>query len=66
MDASEFKQTLKDVGHGDLPEEQVQKMLDDVDRNQDHVISFPEFLAVSLASYSLILILVLDVQNFEV
>jgi len=46
MDASEFKQTLKDLGHGDLPADQVEKMLSDVDRNQDHVISFPEFLAM--------------------
>mmetsp|Transcript_54055 Transcript_54055/g.74167 ORF Transcript_54055/g.74167 Transcript_54055/m.74167 type:complete len:115 (+) Transcript_54055:64-408(+) len=46
MDSSEFKQTLKDLGHGDLPEEQVAKMLADVDRNNDNVISFPEFLAM--------------------
>jgi len=47
MDSSEFKQTLKDVGHGDLPDDQVQKMLESVDRDHDNLISFPEFLDVS-------------------
>ena len=47
MDSSEFKQTLKDCGHGDLPDDQVKTMLESVDRNHDNLISFQEFLDVS-------------------
>lgn len=47
MDASEFKQVLVDLGKRDVTDQQVQEMLKQVDRNNDNVIQWGEFLDVS-------------------
>jgi Ca2+-binding EF-hand superfamily protein len=46
MSASEFKQVLKDLGRRDVTDQQVQEMLAQVDRNNDNVIQWNEFLEV--------------------
>lgn len=58
MNATEFKQVLVDLGHRDVSDAQVQKMLKEVDKNGDSVIQWNEFLDVG----SCITILLLDVQ----
>jgi calcium-binding protein CML len=44
IDAREFKTALQGMGHGDISDEQVQKMLTSVDKNADGVIEWIEFL----------------------
>merc|ERR1712060_602797 len=44
IDAREFKAALHGMGHGDITDEQVQEMLQRVDKNQDGVIEWLEFL----------------------
>lgn len=46
MNASEFKQVLIDLGKRDVTDQQVQEMLAQVDRNNDNVIQWNEFLDV--------------------
>lgn len=46
MNATEFKQVLVDLGHRDVSDAQVQKMLSEVDKNGDCVIQWNEFLEV--------------------
>ena len=48
MNASEFKQVLKDLGKRDVTDQQVLDMLKEVDRNNDNVIQWSEFLDVSM------------------
>ena len=48
MNASEFKQVLKDLGKRDVTDQQVLDMLKEVDRNNDNVIQWSEFLDVSI------------------
>jgi hypothetical protein len=38
MDADEFKQVLKDLGHREVTDQQANEMLAQVDRNNDKVI----------------------------
>lgn len=62
MNATEFKQVLVDLGKRDITDAQVQEMLKQVDRNNDNVIQWTEFLEVinhHILSNSI------DVQNFE-
>ena len=47
MNSTEFKQVLIDLGKRDVTDEQVGEMLAKVDRNNDNVISWDEFLDVS-------------------
>jgi Ca2+-binding EF-hand superfamily protein len=47
MNAEEFKQVLVDLGKRDVTEDQVKEMLSQVDRNNDKVIQWEEFLDVS-------------------
>ncbi len=44
ISASEFKQVLLDMGKRDVTEEQTMTMLKSVDRNNDDVIQWEEFL----------------------
>lgn len=44
MDAKEFKQVLKDLGHSDITPQQVDDVLKKVDKNNDSVIDWLEFL----------------------
>ena len=44
MNAAEFKQVLKDMGKRDISDDQVVEMLAQVDRNNDQVIQWTEFL----------------------
>ena len=44
MNSVEFKQVLKDLGKRDITDDQVGEMLAQVDRNNDKVISWVEFL----------------------
>ena len=44
IDQKEFKAALQGMGHKDISDEQVQKMLDSVDKNNDGVIEWLEFL----------------------
>ena len=44
IDAKEFKSALAGMGHNDVTDEQVQKMLQSVDKNNDGVIEWLEFL----------------------
>jgi Ca2+-binding EF-hand superfamily protein len=46
MNADEFKQVLIDLGKRDVTEDQVKDMLASVDRNNDKVIQWEEFLEV--------------------
>ena len=46
MDASEFKTVLKDLGKRDVTDEQVKNLLAEVDKNNDSVINWQEFLEV--------------------
>lgn len=46
MDAREFKQVLVDLGKREVTDAQVKEMLSVVDRNNDNVIQWPEFLEV--------------------
>ena len=48
MNATEFKQVLKDLGKRDVTDQQVLDMLKEVDRNNDNVIQWSEFLDVSI------------------
>jgi Ca2+-binding EF-hand superfamily protein len=48
MNATEFKQVLKDLGKRDVTDQQVLDMLKEVDRNNDNVIQWSEFLDVSM------------------
>ena len=47
MDATEFKTVLKDLGKRDVTDEQVKGLLAEVDKNNDSVINWNEFLEVS-------------------
>lgn len=47
MNAQEFKQVLVDLGKRDVTDTQVLEMLKQVDRNNDNVIQWSEFLDVS-------------------
>lgn len=47
MDAGEFKQVLVDLGKRDVTDQMVQDMISQVDRNNDRVIQWNEFLDVS-------------------
>lgn len=44
MNAAEFKQVLVDLGKRDVTDEQVKKMLSEVDKNNDSVIQWNEFV----------------------
>jgi len=46
MDSSEFKQVLIDLGYRDVTEETVQETIKQVDRNNDSLINWNEFLEV--------------------
>jgi Ca2+-binding EF-hand superfamily protein len=46
MNASEFKQVLKDLGKRDVTDQQVVEMLKQVDRNNDNLIQWSEFVEV--------------------
>lgn len=48
MDANEFKTVLKDLGKRDVTDDQVKSLLAEVDKNNDSVINWTEFLDVSL------------------
>jgi Ca2+-binding EF-hand superfamily protein len=50
MDASEFKTVLKDLGKRDVTDDQVKTLLSEVDKNNDSVINWTEFLEVKLNS----------------
>lgn len=49
MNALEFKQVLLDLGKRDVTDEQVREMLAQVDRNNDNVIQWGEFLDVIIS-----------------
>ena len=49
MDSGEFKQVLVDLGRRDVTEEQVNASLKEVDRNNDNLINWTEFLDVILS-----------------
>ena len=53
MNAEEFSKVLKDLGKRDVTDEQVKEMMAEVDRNNDKVISWSEFIDVTI--YSLLL-----------
>lgn len=63
MDAGEFKQVCIDMGRRDVTDEQVHEMIIQVDRNNDKLIQWNEFLDVS--SYIRVLIACIDVQEPE-
>ena len=44
MNAAEFKQVLVDLGKRDVTDQQVSGMLSEVDKNNDSVIQWNEFL----------------------
>jgi Ca2+-binding EF-hand superfamily protein len=44
MDSKEFKQVCVDLGQRDITDDKVQEILAEVDRNNDGVIQFDEFL----------------------
>ena len=44
MDAGEFKQVLKDLGHSEVKPEQVEEVLKKVDKNNDSKIDWFEYL----------------------
>ena len=46
MDAKEFKQVCIDLGKRDITDDQVQEMIKQVDRNNDSLIQWNEFLDV--------------------
>jgi Ca2+-binding EF-hand superfamily protein len=46
MNAAEFKQVLVDLGKRDVTDQQVLEMLKQVDRNNDNVIQWVEFIDV--------------------
>lgn len=46
MNAEEFKQVLADLGKRDVTDQQVMEMLAQVDRNNDKVIQWEEFIDV--------------------
>ena len=46
MDANEFKTVLKDLGKRDVTDDQVKTLLAEVDKNNDSVINWNEFLEV--------------------
>ena len=48
MNSTEFKQVLLDLGKRDVTDDMVNEMLSKVDRNNDKVISWDEFLHVTL------------------
>ena len=51
MDSGEFKQVLIDLGKREITEEQVQAAIKSVDRNNDHLINWTEFLEVTISSF---------------
>jgi len=46
MDAKEFKQACKDIGHGDVTDQQLSDIFKKVDKNNDSKIDWEEFLAM--------------------
>lgn len=44
MNAKEFKQVLKDLGKREVSDDQVRSMLAEVDKNNDSVLQWGEFL----------------------
>lgn len=44
MNATEFKQVLNDLGKRDVTDDQVKAMLAEVDKNNDSVIQWNEFI----------------------
>ncbi len=60
MNASEFKRVLVDLGKRDVTDQQVSDMLSQVDKNNDSVIQWNEFLEVIPSSLGK-----LDVQVTE-
>jgi Ca2+-binding EF-hand superfamily protein len=46
MNASEFKQVLVDLGKRDVTDQQVLSLMKEVDKNNDSVIDWNEFLEV--------------------
>jgi len=48
MDVKEFSSVLGNLGHSDVSPEQVQKLLKKVDKNDDGVIEWEEFLDMML------------------
>jgi hypothetical protein len=48
MNATEFKQVLVDLGKRDVTDDQVKSMLAEVDKNNDSVIQWNEFLEVEI------------------
>jgi hypothetical protein len=46
MNAAEFKQVLKDLGKRDVTDDQVKTLMAEVDKNNDSVINWNEFLEV--------------------
>lgn len=52
MNAQEFKQVLLDLGKRDVTDDQVKTMLAEVDKNNDSVIQWNEFLEVLIYLYS--------------
>ena len=47
MDSKEFKKVCVDLGHREITDDQVQEMIKQVDRNNDNLIQWNEFLDVS-------------------
>lgn len=65
MDSGEFKQVLIDLGKREITEEQVQAAIKSVDRNNDHLINWTEFLEVTISSFIYQMFVTLKNSNKE-
>lgn len=46
IDAKEFKQVCKDLGHGDVTDETLKALFEKADKNTDSVIDWEEYLTM--------------------
>lgn len=46
IDAKEFRQVCKDLGHGDITDEKINELFSRADKNSDSVIDWEEFLTM--------------------
>jgi Ca2+-binding EF-hand superfamily protein len=51
INAKEFKQVCKDLGHGDVTEELLKSLFEKADKNNDSVIDWEEYLTMMLSVF---------------
>ncbi len=51
IDAKEFRQVCKDLGHGDITDDKIEELFKRVDKNSDGVINWEEFLTMMMSVF---------------